>query len=150
MEGLEMKDLLYSLGSFSAGLLSNPISTFAIFYYVDVLKAPVEKISLVMLLYGIWNAVNDPLFGYLSDITKTRWGRRRPYIFFFSLPLALSFALFWASPFDSSRPTALVLYYGLMIFLFDTFFTIVILNWIALFPEMYPTLEQRARVSALR
>jgi len=38
----------------------------------------------------------------------------------------------------------------LMIFLFDTFFTIVILNWIALFPEMYPTLEQRARVSALR
>jgi GPH family glycoside/pentoside/hexuronide:cation symporter len=150
MEGLEMKDLLYSLGSFSAGLLSNPISTFAIFYYVDVLKAPVEKISLVMLLYGIWNAVNDPLFGYLSDITKTRWGRRRPYIFFFSLPLALSFALFWAPPFDSSRPTALVLYYGLMIFLFDTFFTIVILNWTALFPEMYPTLEQRARVSALR
>jgi len=67
MDRLEMKDLLYSLGSFSAGLLSNPISTFAIFYYVDVLKAPVEKISLVMLLYGIWNAVNDPSFGYLSE-----------------------------------------------------------------------------------
>ncbi|MGJ8455651.1 MFS transporter [Pseudothermotoga sp. U03pept] len=145
-----MKDFVYSLGSFSSALLSNTVSTFAIFYYVDVLKAPPHMISIVMILYGLWNAINDPLFGYLSDITKTRWGRRKPYIIWFSLPLALVFTLFWAPPFDGTRPTALVLYYLLMIFLFDSFYTIVILNWTALFPEMYPTLKERAKVSALR
>ncbi|HEY8541478.1 MAG TPA: MFS transporter, partial [Pseudothermotoga sp.] len=145
-----MRDFVYSLGSFSSALLSNAVATFAIFYYVDVLKAPPHLISIVMMLYGLWNAINDPLFGYLSDRTKTKWGRRKPYIFWFSLPLALVFALFWAPPFDNTKPMALVVYYFLMIFLFDSFFTIVILNWTALFPEMYPTLKERAKVSALR
>lgn len=145
-----MRDFLYSLGAFSSSLLSNTVSAFAIFYYVDVLKANPTWISFVMVLYGIWNALNDPLFGYLSDRTKTKWGRRRPYITFFSAPFALSFALFWAPPLDSSKPWALIFYYAALIFLFDTFFTIVILNWTALFPEMYPTLKERSKVSALR
>lgn len=145
-----MRDFVYSLGSFSSALLSNAVATFAIFYYVDVLKAPPHLISIVMMLYGLWNAINDPLFGYISDRTKTKWGRRKPYIFWFSLPLALVFALFWVPPFDNTKPMALVMYYFLMIFLFDSFFTIVILNWTALFPEMYPTLKERAKVSALR
>lgn len=148
--GEAMRDFLYSLGAFSSSLLSNTVSAFAIFYYVDVLKANPTWISFVMVLYGIWNALNDPLFGYLSDRTKTKWGRRRPYITFFSAPFALSFALFWAPPLDSSKPWALIFYYAALIFLFDTFFTIVILNWTALFPEMYPTLKERSKVSALR
>jgi GPH family glycoside/pentoside/hexuronide:cation symporter len=146
----KVKNFLYSLGSFSSALFSNAISTFAIFYYVDVLKALPHLISIIMVLYGIWNAINDPLFGYLSDTTKTRWGRRKPYIVWFSLPLTISFAMFWAPPFDSSQKTALVIYYLIMIFLFDTFFTIVFLNWTALFPEMYPTLKERAKISGLR
>lgn len=140
------KDFAYSLGNFSSSVLGQTVSAFAIFYYVDVLKVPAAKITLVMTWYGVWNAINDPLFGQISDKTRTRWGRRIPYILFLTLPLCVAFALLWMPPASQS----LHIYYFAVIFLFDGLFTIVVLNWTALFPEMYPNLEDRARVSAVR
>lgn len=144
------KDFTYSLGSFSASILGQTVSAFAIFFYVDVLKVPTRLISLVMVFYGIWNAVNDPLFGQISDRTRTRWGRRKPYIIWFTVPLCVAFALLWMPPFPEGAVHQLFVYYFVVIFFFDGLFTIVVLNWTALFPEMYPELEDRARVSALR
>lgn len=143
-------ELFYSLGSFGSSLAAQTVSTFAIFYYVDVLKVPATMVSLVMLFYGLWNAINDPLAGQISDRTRSRWGRRIPYIRFLSLPLAIAFALLWMPPFSAGNSSSLLWYYLLFIFLFDGLYTFVILNWTALFPEMYQSLEQRTRVSAWR
>ncbi|MCL5677131.1 MAG: MFS transporter [Firmicutes bacterium] len=144
------RDVMYSMGNLSSGLAGQAVGTFAIFYYTDRLHVPVELISLAMVLYGIWNAINDPLFGQISDRTRTRWGRRIPYVRFLSLPLAVAFALLWMPPFRAGSAMPLFWYYIVMMFLFDSLFTFVILNWTALFPEMYSSLEERTRVSAWR
>jgi len=103
-----------------------------------------------MLIYGVWNAVNDPIAGFISDSTKTKWGRRIPYIFFGAVPFGIAYFLLWASPFSSSNMTALFLYFLFTICLFDGFYTVVVLNWASLFPEMYPSLAERAQVNSYR
>lgn len=143
------RKLAYSLGNLAASLTYNAFFTYVNFFYVDTLKLPAGLFALGFTLYTIWNAINDPLAGALSDRTRTRWGRRIPYIALGSLPLAVFFGLVWLAPFRGDDPR-LFGYFLIIIFLFDTFYTFVTLNLVALFPEMYPSLAERAEVSGYR
>lgn len=144
--------IAYSFGSFAAAVPYQAFSAYILFFYVDTLKLSPAEAGVVMALYGIWNAINDPLLGQLSDRTRTRWGRRIPYIAFGTLPLLLVFMLVWLPPFsvEAGQGTALLAWFVTVIFLFDGLYTLVILNWTALFPEMFDSLEERAEVSAWR
>lgn len=143
--------ILYSLGSFTAALVYQAFGAWAQLYYVDILKMPLALYGTAMTIYGIWNAINDPLAGQWSDVTSTRWGRRIPFILFGTIPMCLAFALVWAVPgWVQADPKLLFAYYLVVAFLFDGLYTIVILNWTALYPEMYPSLQQRSNVSAIR
>ncbi|MBT9130701.1 MAG: putative symporter YjmB [candidate division WS2 bacterium] len=145
-----LKKVAYSVGSLGASLPTQTFNTYVIFFYVDHLKLPASWVALLWLFYGIWNAINDPLFGYFSDRTKSRLGRRIPYIIFGTIPLALVFFLIWSPPSTLTTNISLFIYLTGIVFLFDTFYTLVILNWTALYPEMYTTLKERTFVSVLR
>ncbi len=142
----------YSAGSLAAAVSYQAFSTYIIFYYVDVLAVSARLVGLGMVLFSVWNAVNDPLLGQLSDRTRTRWGRRIPYVALGAIPFALVFWLLWVPPFraEAGQLTALYTYFLAVILVFDGLFTVVALNWTALFPEMFPTLTERAEVSAWR
>lgn len=146
------KSLLYSSGNFAASLTGSVFSTFVLFYYVDVLKIPAALIGAAMAVYGVWNAVNDPLLGQLSDRTRSRWGRRLPYMIFGSVPFALFFTLVWTPPIGwiGGNVTGMLIYFIAVVFLYDLLYTLVIINWTSLFPEMYKTQEDRTRVSTYR
>ena len=81
--------------------------------------------SIVWIIFAIWNAVNDPLFGYISDRTKSKLGRRIPYIRYGSFFYALFFVLTWVKwPLGNSQ-TALFIQMLATLFLFDTLYTAI-------------------------
>ena len=126
-------------------------STYIVFFYVDIVKLPAYLAATGMLIYAVWNAINDPLAGYISDHTHSRWGRRIPYIALGAIPFGLIYFLLWIPPFtEYSQIFMLFIYFVVFICLFDTFYTITILNWSCLYPEMFPGLKERSQVNAFR
>ncbi len=146
------KSILYSSGNLAASLAGSAFSTYIIFYYVDVLKMPAQLIGFGMAISSVWNAVNNPLFGQISDRTRFKRGRRIPYILYGSVPFILSFMLLWIPPLKwlNGSTNLIFAYFLFAVFLFDSLFTLVIINWTSLFPEMYKSQEERTKVSAYR
>jgi GPH family glycoside/pentoside/hexuronide:cation symporter len=96
----------------------------------------------------IWDAVNDPLFGLISDRIRTRWGRRRVLLLFGAVPLGVSFAMMWLVP--PWSPLALTAYYAVAFILFDTVFTAVHVGYNALTPEMTADYDERSSLNGYR
>ncbi len=142
---------LYSAGSLGVALSYQAFSAYIQFLYIDILGVRAAWIGLVWALYGIWNAFNDPLAGYWSDRTRTRWGRRVPWMAGSLIPLTITFLLLWL-PFGTVAwsEMGLLFYFLLIVLVFDLCWTIYVMNWTALFPEVAEGEKQRAGVSALR
>lgn len=147
--GGRMRVFLYSFGNLAAAVSYQSLSFYALYFYVDLNRFPKRDFALIWLIFGIWNAINDPLLGQWSDRTRTRWGRRIPFIALGMIPYALFYFLLWTPPFHWAGGR-LFWYVLAVFFLFDGLFTLVTINWTALFPEMFPTLAERATVSAWR
>jgi GPH family glycoside/pentoside/hexuronide:cation symporter len=145
------RKLAYSSGAVAVALSSQAFSTYIIFFYVDVMRLSAYLAAIAMIIYGIWNAINDPIAGYISDHTRSRWGRRIPYIALGAIPFGIIYFLLWVPPFsDVGQVYFLFAYFVFFICLFDGFYTVTSLNWLALFPEMFPSLAERSQVNAFR
>lgn len=139
--------LAYSSGNLSVNLIAQAFAAYIVFYYVDVLGVRPGLISVAMVIHGIVNAVLNPLFGHISDRTRSRYGRRIPYMMFGMVPLAALFTAIW---FPVGTGMALFWYFLTIVLLYDVLFVMVVLNYSALFPEMFTTIKERASVSAWR
>lgn len=144
--------VLYAAGSFGVALSYQAVGTYLQFLYVDILGLKASLVGVGWSLYGIWNAANDPIAGHLSDRTRTRWGRRRPWIAGAFIPLGLFFYLLWVPPAPLVRDgqAPLFVWFMAMVLVFDTLWTLVVMNWSAVFPEMIPEPQERAGVSGWR
>jgi len=146
------RGLSYSIGQMS-DITSYQTFTFLIFtFYYAVVGVSVILIMIGFIIWALWNSFNDFLIGYLSDRTHTKWGRRYPYIMFSIIPLALvMFFLFTPLfPIGTENQIANFVYFLIIIIIFELFFTMYDLNYTALFPELFITLDERTKANNLR
>ena len=140
--------IAYGLGTLGLSAIGHAFGGYYMFYYVDVLGLTVALAAIVNVVYAIWDAVNDPLVGHLSDNTRTRWGRRRPWLMI-GLPFfAISLVLVYAVPQPFRQGDALFWYTLVVVFLFEAASTVMNTNYQALFPELFQTFRERTRASA--
>jgi len=141
--------LLYSLSSLGITIPGEAVAGVIAFYIVDIKNLPVAWYSTFWFFYTIYNALNNPALGFLSDRTRSRWGRRLPYILFGGLPYALAFALLFTAPFDGkSDPRGLLIYFGAAIILWEGLYTALTTGYYGLMPEMFGSYEERTDVAA--
>jgi GPH family glycoside/pentoside/hexuronide:cation symporter len=143
-----VKHVSYSFGNFANTIAYQVFSNRIQFYYVDILGLSAATAGVLWAIYGLWNAVNDPLMGQVSDRTRSRFGRRVPYVAFGAIPLGLSFFFLWTPPTQS--PWILAAYFLMILFIFDTLYSLTIIAYNALFPEIAPTVRDRVDLSAVR
>jgi GPH family glycoside/pentoside/hexuronide:cation symporter len=141
--------ILYSLIGLGVATPVETMSAFALYYIVDVKNLPATWFATFWFFYTIYNALNNPALGYASDRTRSRWGRRRPYILFVGLPYVLTFALIFTTPFDGKfNPVALLLYFGIFIVIWESLYTAIATGYYGLLPEMFGTYRERTDVAA--
>jgi GPH family glycoside/pentoside/hexuronide:cation symporter len=143
-----LKQISYSMGNFANTIAYQVFGNRIQFYYVDILGLNAATAGVLWTIYGLWNAVNDPLMGQGSDRTRSKFGRRVPYVMFGAIPLGLSFFFLW-TPVTTS-PFTLAAYFLILLFIFDTLYSLTIIAYNALFPEVAPTVKDRVDLSAVR
>lgn len=139
----------YAIGMFGTSIPINMLKTYAAVFYVDRLGLTTVQFSLVLFIYTFIDALDNPVYGFLSDRTKTKWGRRRPWLLVSTPLLALCLIAFYNTPFQLAGQ-ALFLYCMIFYILTGTVDSVINANYAALFPELFPTDEIRAKTNAMR
>ncbi len=143
------RKVAYGAGDSGFSLTSTALALLYLFFLVNVVGLDPAAAGIALGIGRIWDAFNDLLIGTLSDRTRSRWGRRRPYLLFGAIPFGIAFILMWLVP-PTNEQTLLLIYYTAMYALFDTLFTLTNVPYIALTPEIAPTYDERTSLHSYR
>lgn len=141
--------LLYGSGDWGISSMGMMRSIFYAIYLTDVVGLDPRLGSFGALAGIVWDAINDPVIGILSDRLRTRWGRRRPFLLWFAIPFGISFVTLWSAP-NWESPIALLIYVTLSFMLADTLQTLVGLPFLSLTPELTPDYDERTTLTSFR
>lgn len=141
---------LYGVADLGIAMLTASIQFFLLYFYTDVVHIDSALAGTALLVGKLtWDAINDPFFGYLSDRTKSRWGRRRPYMFFGAVPLALFTWLLFSIP-DGLEGWKAFVAVLVTFLLFDTMHTMVSTAYYAMTPELTYDYNERTSLTTIR
>jgi len=139
----------YAIGMFGTSIPINMFKTYAAAFYVIKHGVTTTQYALVLFLYTFLDAIDNPVYGFLSDRTRTKWGRRRPWLVIGTPLLILCFVAFFNLP-AFLTGNSIFVYMLLMYMLTGTLDSLINANYGALFPELFRTDAERAKSNAMR
>ncbi len=140
--------LSYGMGDAGTGLAATQLGFYLFPFFISSAGLPAFIAGSILMVIKIWDAFNDPLIGWMSDHTKSRWGPRLPWMFSAAVPLGISLAaMWWIPPGDTKEKTA---YYIFTAIFLMTAYTCVNLPFAALSTELTTKTAIRTRLNAAR
>ena len=149
MRALKQREIFgYSIGDLGINLNFQMMGFYLAYFYTDVFGIPAGHVAGLFLAARVWDAVNDPLMGYIVDRTQTRWGKFRPYVLFGALPLNLILIACFFTP-DISL-TGKIVYAYVTYIAHGMMFTAIGLPYSAISSVMTQNQQERAVISTYR
>ena len=134
--------VIWGVAALGTSLIAGIYGALLPIFYQDYLGLSAGWITLASVIYAVWNAINDPLFGYITDGTRSKHGRRIPYMRYTAPFLGLTFVLVWFAP---PKSADLTLFWWMLVsmLLYDTCYTMIGLVYSALLPEVSESESER-------
>ncbi|AHJ29532.1 putative sugar transporter [Nodularia spumigena CCY9414] len=147
--------LAYGAGDLGPAITGNISIFFLLVFFTNVAGIPAGLAGSVLMIGKVWDAINDPIIGVLSDRTKSRrWGRRLPWMLYGAIPFGIIFFLQWIVPRfgadQSSNIWPLFWYYVVIGLLSQVFYTVVSLPYAAMTPELTQNYDERTTLNSFR
>jgi len=140
--------VFYGIGDLGNAVVNSAIQFFLMKFYTDGALVMPALAGNALLIGKIWDAVNDPLFGWFTDKTKSRFGKRRVFMIFGAIPLAIAIALLWFVP-VADRVWTFV-WIAATFILFDTAWTLTNVPYYALTSELTDDYDERSSLTTYR
>jgi len=138
----------YGIGDYAICLYWSGVSLYLLYFYTDVVGISPYSAGLIYGLGIMWDAFTDPFMGFLAERTRSRMGSYRPYIYYGSIPLALSFILLlWVPPFEG---TVLIIFLLFVNLIHRTCFTIVSVPYSSLTARITDDSDERTILTSSR
>ena len=149
------KMISYSFGFLLVYFMGGQFNSYVFYYYEVEIGIPVVMLGLAFIIFAVWNMVNDPLLGYLTDRPfkwSQRWGYRAPWMVIGAIPYLICWWFLFAVPealINLSDPWPIFWYFVIMACLFDTFFSLFSIHLSAGYVIHFRTDAERRRASAI-
>lgn len=146
--------MAYGAGDLGPAITANIVVVFLLVFFTNVAGLDPGLAGSILLIGKIWDAINDPMLGALSDRTESKWGRRLPWMLWGAVPFGFFFFLQWVVPHFSDNPSTnqwgLFWYYVVISIFSNAFYTVVNLPYTALTPELTQNYDERTSLNSFR
>ncbi|MGL6283740.1 MAG: MFS transporter [Microcoleaceae cyanobacterium] len=140
--------IAYGAGDLGPAMGAVLSAFFLLLFFTNVAGLPAGLAGSILMIGKIWDAINDPIVGIMSDRTVHPWGRRYPWMIYGAIPFGIFLFLQWIVP--SQNTTILFCYYVAISIIANTFYTVVNLPYTALTPELTQDYNERTSLNSFR